>query len=80
MEADTYLANDEIFLSSTGNSGTAGRGVIVGAVGGLIYGFYETESFVELEKDKIKVAIPTPVIEKKDNAVQYSASLFRTRF
>jgi len=69
-----YLADDDHFAAKFST------GVIIGAVGGLIYGLYETESFVEIEKDRIKVAVPTPVIEKKDETVRYSASLLRTRF
>jgi len=74
LGAAVYLADDDDFGEKLA------AGVIVGTVGGLAYGLYETESFVEIEKDKIKVAIPTPVIEKKDEAVRYSASLLRTRF
>ncbi len=55
-------------------------GVLVGAVGGLIYGFVETDSFVEIKKDEIKIAVPTPVIQKKNDEILYSASLFKTRF
>jgi hypothetical protein len=69
-----YLADDDHFAEKLST------GVIVGAVGGLVYGIYETESFVEIENDKVKVAIPTPVIEKKDETLRYSASLLKTRF
>jgi len=69
-----YLADDDHFATKFST------GVIIGALGGLVYGLYETESFVEIEKDKVKVAIPTPVIEKKHETIQYSASLLRTRF
>lgn len=69
-----YLADDDHFAAKFST------GVIIGAIGGLVYGLYETESFVEIENDEIKVAVPTPVIEKKDETVQYSASLLRTRF
>jgi hypothetical protein len=69
-----YLADDDDFAAKFST------GVIIGAVGGLIYGLYETESFVEIENDKVKVAIPMPVIEIKDETVQYSASLLRSRF
>lgn len=55
-------------------------GILIGAVGGLVYGFVETSSFVEIEKDSIKFAVPTPVIEKKDNDIRYTASLLKTRF
>lgn len=69
-----YLADDDHFAAKFST------GVIIGAVGGLVYGLYETESFVEIENNKIKVAVPTPVLEKKDETVRYSASLLRTRF
>ncbi len=69
-----YLADDDNF------AGKFSAGVIIGALGGLGYGFYETNSFVEIENDKVKFAIPTPVIEKKHETVQYSASLLRTQF
>jgi hypothetical protein len=69
-----YLADDDHFAEKLS------AGIIVGTVGGLIYGLYETQSFVEIENDKVKVAIPTPVIEKKDETLRYSASLLKTRF
>lgn len=69
-----YLVDQDDFV------GKFGGGVIIGTIGGLIYGFTETRSFVEIEKGKIKVAIPTPIIDKKDNSTQYSASLFKTKF
>ena len=69
-----YLADDDHFATKFST------GVILGAIGGLAYGLYETESFVAIENNKIRVAVPTPIIEKKDETVQYSASLLRTRF
>ena len=69
-----YLADDEDFGEKFAT------GVIVGAFGGLAYGFHETNSFVEIENDKVKFAVPTPVIEKKHETVQYSASLLKTQF
>ena len=57
-----------------------GSGVIIGSLGGLAYGVSETSGFVELKKDGLKFAIPTPVIEKTDNDVRVSASLFKTSF
>lgn len=69
-----YLADDDHFAQKFS------AGVLVGAIGGLIYGFYETESFVEIENDEVKFAVPTPVIEKKDETLRYSASLLKTRF
>jgi hypothetical protein len=58
-----------------------GTGIIIGTVGGLIYGVIETQqSFVEIEKGKIRIAVPTPVIEKNREGLQYSASIVKTRF
>lgn len=55
-------------------------GVIVGTIGGLFYGVYETRSFVELRQDEIRLAVPTPVIQQKKDSLVYSASLFRSKF
>jgi hypothetical protein len=35
---------------------------------------------VEIEKNKIKIAVPTPVIEKRNDDIRYTASLLKTRF
>lgn len=69
-----YVADDSHFAEKIS------AGVIVGTIGGLFYGLYETRSFVEIENDKIRIAVPTPVIEKKEEGLQFSASLVRTRF
>jgi len=69
-----YLADQDNFEQKFG------IGVIIGTLGGVAFGVMETRTFVEIEKDKVKVAFPTPVIEKKEGAAQYSASLLRTRF
>ena len=61
-------------------AGKAGVGVAVGTVAGLIYGITETRSFAEINKDEIKIAIPTPVIQKRDNEILYSVYLFKTKF
>jgi hypothetical protein len=69
-----YLADDDDF----GNK--LGVGIAIGTIGGIVLGVSETRSFVEIEKDKIHVAVPTPIIEKKEEGIQYSAQLFKTRF
>ncbi|MEW6600433.1 MAG: glycine zipper family protein [Nitrospirota bacterium] len=69
-----YLADQDQFGQKLG------IGVALGTLGGLAFGVMETKTFVEIEKDKIRFAVPTPVIEKKKDGVQYSASLLRTRF
>lgn len=69
-----YLADDDNFGAKIGG------GIALGTLGGLAFGVMETKTFVEIKKDKVKVAFPTPVIEKKGEDLQYSASLLRTRF
>ena len=69
-----YVADNDSFGSKIST------GVILGTIAGLAYGLYETNTFAELKDDKIKFAIPTPVIVPKENGVQYTASLFKTRF
>jgi hypothetical protein len=70
-----------IYLADQDNFGAKlGAGVAIGTLGGLAFGVMETRTFVEIEKDKVKVAFPTPVIEKKGDGLQYSASLLKTRF
>ncbi len=55
-------------------------GVIVGTLGGLVFGIAETTGMVEIEKDNIKFAIPTPVIKKQKDGMSYSASLIKATF
>ncbi len=55
-------------------------GVIIGTFGGLIYGIAENSSLVEIKKDKVHFALPTPVIEKRDDYVRISTSLLKARF
>ncbi len=55
-------------------------GILVGSVGGMVYGFAETDSFIELENDEIRFALPTPAVRREAEGVLYSASLFRARF
>ncbi len=55
-------------------------GILIGSVGGMVYGFAETDSLVELENDEIKFAVPAPAIRKEENGILYSASIFRARF
>ena len=69
-----YVADNDNFSSKISG------GVIIGTLAGLAYGVHETNSFVELKDDKIKMAVPIPVIVPKEDGVQYTASLFKARF
>lgn len=55
-------------------------GVIIGTIAGLAYGLHETSTFVEIKDNKIKLAVPIPIIIPKENGVEYTASLFKARF
>lgn len=73
--AAVYVADDrEDFAQDVAT------GVIIGTVAGLGFGFYETRSFAEIEKNKLRFVIPTPVIKKKKDGIQYEAYLFKTEF
>lgn len=74
LGAAFYLADQDEFATKFST------GVIIGAVGGLVYGLYETNTFAEIENNEIRFAIPTPVIEKRENDVVYSASLLKAKF
>ncbi len=70
-----------IYLADDDDIGTKlGIGVAVGTVGGLVFGVMETRSFAEIEKDKIKFALPSPRIEIKSDGLRYSASLLKAEF
>lgn len=70
-----------VYLADQDDFGTKlGVGIAVGTVAGLVYGVVETRSFVELEEERVNIAIPTPVIEQDSSGIRYSASLLRTRF
>ncbi|MBI4683290.1 MAG: hypothetical protein HY757_09355 [Nitrospirae bacterium] len=70
-----------IYLADSDHVGEKlGVGIAIGTLGGLFYGVAETKGFAEIEKDKIKFAVPAPVIEKKRDGVQYSATLLKAKF
>jgi len=54
-----------------------GIGVAVGTIGGLFFGVMETRSVVEIEKNEIKFAVPTPSIERRGDGIMYSTSLVK---
>ena len=69
-----YVADQDDFSTKIST------GVILGTLAGLAYGLNETSTFVEIKDNKIKLAVPTPVIVPKENGVEYTASLFKARF
>jgi hypothetical protein len=69
-----YLADQDDFGEKIST------GLLIGSVGGLIYGFTETTSLVEIRNDEIKVAVPTPVIRKEGDRTIYYASIFKTEY
>ena len=74
LGAALYIADDDDFGSKIST------GLLVGTIAGLVVGFAETRSFVEMNQDEIKIAVPTPIIRKEKNGIQYSASLLKAEF
>ena len=75
------LLGTAMYVADNDSFGTKiSTGVIFGSIAGLAYGLHETNTFVELKDDKIKLAIPTPIIIPKEDGVLYTASLFKARF
>lgn len=66
-----YLADQDDFGQKLG------IGVVIGSVGGLVFGVMETRSLVEIEKDTVKFTLPTPVIQQNGDDIVYSTSLIR---
>lgn len=69
-----YLIDDDDFAAKFG------AGVLVGTIGGLLYGLSETRSFAEVEDGELKLAVPTVDIEKRGEEVVYQADLVRVKF
>lgn len=75
------LVGGAIYLIDDRDPGTKiGLGVAVGTLGGVIYGITETQSMVEIKQDEVKFALPTPVIQKKDDSIIYSTTFFKVDF
>ena len=55
-------------------------GIIFGTFGGLLFGLAETDVLVEIKKEGIKFAFPTPMIEQKGENTQYAATILRAHF
>jgi hypothetical protein len=71
-----YLADDR-----EGFAEKFGVGVAIGTLAGVFFGVVETKSLIEVKNDRIEIAVPTPLIKKKqDGSFQYSALLFKKEF
>ena len=57
-----------------------GTGLIVGTVGGLIFGVADAQSLVQVEDGDVKVALPTPVVTPRDGHLTYAVNLLHIPF
>ncbi|GAB4388939.1 MAG: hypothetical protein Kow0025_11250 [Thermodesulfovibrionales bacterium] len=57
-----------------------GAGVLIGTLGGIMYGLSESRSFAEVKDGEIKLAVPTLDIDKRGEGVLYQAELVRVVF
>jgi len=69
-----YLVDQDDFAAKLGT------GVAVGTLGGLFFGVAETRSLVEIKADKMKFALPSPMIRKRNSGILYTTSLLRVDF
>jgi hypothetical protein len=58
-----------------------GVGAAVGAVGGAVYGMYETTSMAELDRDgNLRLAMPSLQIRDRGRSLESSVDVLRVRF
>jgi hypothetical protein len=57
-----------------------GAGVAIGTIGGLVFGVMETRGVVGIEKGKVRVNVPTPVVQKRGDSHLYSISALKVNF
>lgn len=57
-----------------------GTGVAVGTVGGLLWSAVRTKSLAEIKGDDLTIALPTPIIQERDNGILYSVSILNVDF
>jgi hypothetical protein len=57
-----------------------GTGLVVGTVGGLIFGVADAQSLVRVEDGELKFALPTPQIRPHDGNVTYAVNLLHVPF
>ncbi|NOZ26288.1 MAG: hypothetical protein GXO94_09400 [Nitrospirae bacterium] len=69
-----YLVDQDDFPAKLG------MGVAVGTLGGLFFGVAETRSLVEIRDDKVRLAVPSPMIQKRNSGILYTTSLLRVDF
>ena len=57
------------------------KGAAVGAIGGMIYGFYEAETFATIDEDgNVKFAMPTIKTQLTDKGVETSVDVLKVKF
>jgi len=69
-----YLLDDDEFGQKVGT------GIGVGVIGGFILGVTDVTSVVEIEKNDVKIAMPTISIEEREGELMYTASLVNLKF
>lgn len=70
-----YLIDEENFDKKLG------AGLVIGTIGGVIFGVVETQYLVCIEKGDVKIsAVSLPTIQWTGNGVRYSSSLIRVDF
>jgi len=57
-----------------------GTGLVVGTVGGLIFGVADAQSLVRVEDGELKFALPTPQIRPQDRHLTYAVNLLHVPF
>ncbi|BAI81102.1 conserved hypothetical protein [Deferribacter desulfuricans SSM1] len=55
-------------------------GAAAGAIVGAVYGVYEATALVEIDNNKVKVAMPTIITEKKGDSLSATANLIKVRY
>jgi hypothetical protein len=75
LGAAFYLVDDDDFARKIG------VGVILGTAGGVAFGLAkDTRSVVEIQKDGVKLAVPSVTIQKRKEDILYTTSLLKVEF
>lgn len=67
-----------IYLIDSNNvQAKLGVGILIGMIGGAYYGISETKGAIEIEKDDIKLAQPSLIIQKTNSDTVFGATLLK---